>query len=261
MGYISAPRSTWILLMSIIWPQGKCCITDSSNSLISCGRMSFRNMMDMWSKVQGFLQKRVRLILVFLVGFSRSHLFLLSDLSASFLKNYHKKGRHAIVIYFLDLCFRAPKSPIYYLKPCGSLWQPFCIWDSGCFKSMMTTAMATSHPKLPFHLETWLNSPSTQAKKAGNLSISSIEMACCCSYGSLEGNREGGYWDMLEKGKRHIDNMLWTMNERWQSANFELPHILDFNQIEESLGSKHESSRNDEAPLAAGANPAFVLGI
>ncbi len=36
--YISAPRSTWILLMSIIWPQGKCCITDSSNSLISCDR-------------------------------------------------------------------------------------------------------------------------------------------------------------------------------------------------------------------------------
>ena len=33
---------------------------------------------------------------------------------------------------------------------------------------------------------------------------------------------------------------------------------MDFDQIEEGLGSKHEGSRNDEAPLATGANPAFV---
>ena len=63
-------------------------------------------------------------------------------------------------------------------------------------------------------------------------------------------------------GNIHIDICFGQcMNVGRMRIFVELPHILDFNQIEESLGSKHESSRNDEAPLAAGANPAFVLGI
>ena len=147
-------------------------------------------MIDLWPNV--FLQhdghhveqceaippEGVRIVLVFFVGFSLSHL---CSLSASLLETHQKKCWHPIVISFLDLCFRPPKKPTiidiyvyYYIKPPGKLMKTLMH-----LRFWMIQYDDNSHGESTrkSHLEAQLNSPSAQAKKAGYLSIPSIEKA------------------------------------------------------------------------------------